>query len=308
MSWTTHAAWTVLLAAAVAACEGAVSEEEALIDTRAADPVVALRSSSTLGGAASLARFGQAFRAREQSVIDIGPTAVAYLQFNVVVATLEQYYERTLGCAPDELLTTGDLTLTATFDDRCEGLVRPAGTLTASVAVEETPCDDDDGQCPSAIVWTLEAEGLSFSNPLRRFEPTFDGLLTLRSPLVDAEPMTWNTGSDFTMTFDIGSIAVESELSFFYDRQTQCLEGDLSGRLRLLEVDAALDDLDQRIGEIVVEVDDFYKCGEMCPERGDVNLIYGYGEVLRWFYDGSDEAHVIGPRGRELDVVLPCSN
>ena len=305
MSIRRHAAWLVLLAANLAACEGDAADD-ALIDTRSADPVVAIRGGSILAAAATLARFGQTFRANEQSVVNLGPEAVATIQFNIVVATLERYYERSLGCAHEGRLTTDDRSLTATFDESCDGPVRAAGVLVASVAVEQAPCEDDDGVCPSGIVWTLRAEGLSLSARLRQFAPVFDGSMVLRSPLVDAEPMTWTTGSDFRMTYDVESISVESEASFFYDRPTQCLEGSLAARLRLVPGPEGMDDLDTQIGEIVVEVDDYSKCADMCPERGEVNLLYGFGEVLRWVYDGSEDARVTGPRGREFDVTLPC--
>jgi len=307
MSIRSHAAWAVLLAATLSACEGDAPGDDPLIDTRSADPVVALRSGSALTAAATLAKFGQAFRANEQSVVDIGPEALATIQFNVVVATLEQYYEHSLGCPPEGRLTTDGLSLTATFDDTCDGLIHAEGVLVASVEVEQEPCDDDDGMCPSGIVWTLQTEGLSLSNRFRQFTPIFDGSMALRSPLVDAEPMTWSTGSDFRITFDIATISVESEAAFFFDRPSQCLDGSLAARLHLVPGPEGMDDQDARIGEIVVEVDDYSKCADMCPESGEVNLLYGYGEVLRWFYDGSEDAHVTGPRGREFDVMLPCA-
>ena len=93
MSIRRHAAWLVLLAANLAACEGDAADD-ALIDTRSADPVVAIRGGSILAAAATLARFWQTFRANEQSVVNLGPEAVATIQFNIVVATLERYYER----------------------------------------------------------------------------------------------------------------------------------------------------------------------------------------------------------------------
>ena len=67
MTTWTRAAWTALLATTLAACEGETPVEDPLIDTRSADPVVALRSGSTLSAAATLARFGNAFRANEQN-------------------------------------------------------------------------------------------------------------------------------------------------------------------------------------------------------------------------------------------------
>lgn len=280
--------------------------EDPLIDTRSADPVVTSRTTATLGGSAGLVRLGQAFRA-SGGAEGLAPEVVAGIQFNIVVAALEQWYERTLGCSPDGLLTTDALSLEARFDETCDGLVRPTGRFTASVEVEQAPCDGAQDMCAVAIAWTLVFDGLELASPLRASNPTYDGTLGLRSPLDADARMTWRTGPDFAMAFGVGTLAYASEASWVYDDDTDCIDADFSGRMRLVDVDPALDDLDARIGEIVLEVEGYRRCGEACPEGGSVNVIYGFGEVLRWAYDGGDEARVRGPRGRAFDAPLPCA-
>lgn len=109
------------------------------------------------------------------------------------------------------------------------------------------------------------------------------------------------------MAFGVGTLAYESEASWLYDRDTDCIDADFAGRVRLVDLDPSLDDLDARIGDIVLEVDGYRRCGDACPERGDVNLLYGFGEVLRWPYEGEENARVTGPRGRSFDAMLPCA-
>ena len=294
------------IAVSLLGCDAEGSDEAPLVDTRSADPVVASRTSSTLTGSDGLVRLGQAFRATGGAV-KLAPEIVAGIQFNIVVAALEQWYERTLGCSPDGLLTTDGLRLDATFDETCDGFVRPSGRFSAEVEVEQGECEDDDGMCAVAIVWTLVTDDLELASPLRAFNPEYNGTLSLRSPLDENERMTWRTGSDFSMAFGIGTLAYESEASWLYDRDTDCLDANFSGRVQLVDLDPSLDDLDARIGEIVLEVDGYRRCGDACPERGDVNLLYGFGEVLRWVYDGGEEARVTGPRGRSFDAPLPCA-
>lgn len=61
------------------------------------------------------------------------------------------------------------------------------------------------------------------------------------------------------------------------------------------------------LGPIALSGDAVHRCRNECPTSGSVELSYGMGKLLAWTYTGGDTALVTGPRGKRLEVLLPCA-
>lgn len=183
------------------------------------------------------------------------------------------------------------------FDD-CRvglfGLGRLDGALSATLSFETASCGP--GTCPAVMIVTLATDRLRISGPAggRWFEVV--GTWELRDPIIGDAPTT--TESDLTFSRERGSQTFDGSSSFTFDTR-RCIE--LDAEVRLVVVDR--DDL----GDIAVAVDSLARCPNQCPTGGDVSIAFGAGEILAWEYSGAGQAVAVGPRGKELDVALPCA-
>ncbi|MFO0635264.1 MAG: hypothetical protein U0168_20645 [Nannocystaceae bacterium] len=187
--------------------------------------------------------------------------------------------------------------------ERCRiGLVGLDGELDARVEIETAPCDT--GECPSAVVWTLDRFDLEIGPDLAR-RPHFSGPVTLRDPVDPNLPMSWTTGEDFTIENRLGVFDSISHASWTVDAD-DCVTMQLESRLQRLDRDQDDDGSDDEIGTLVLSVAGLQRCPAKCPSAGDVQLAFGRGAVLQWSY-GERTVEVQGPRGLHLRKTLACA-
>lgn len=178
--------------------------------------------------------------------------------------------------------------------------------LEALARVETEPCDA--GTCAAAVRWDVDlgemAAGLRGLPPVR-----FSGPAELRAPVDPAAAMAWATRPGFTIETPLGlRFETLSTITWSTDAD-DCVEVDIGARLSLEEREGGeLDELDERIGDVVVSGRGVRRCPGKCPERGRVELSFDAGQVLAWEHDGSGTILVHGPRGRELEATLPCAD
>lgn len=177
--------------------------------------------------------------------------------------------------------------------------------LDATARVETEPCDT--GSCATAVLWDVDlgemASGLRGLPPIR-----FSGPAELRAPVDPAARMQWTTQPGFTLETPLGlRFGALSTATWSIDAAS-CIEVDIGTRLALEDGPGdEQDELDERLGDVVVSGRSLRRCPGQCPERGRVELSFGAGQVLAWEHDGSGTILVQGPRGRELEAQLPCA-
>jgi hypothetical protein len=177
--------------------------------------------------------------------------------------------------------------------------------LEAVASVETEPCDT--GTCAAAVRWDVDLAEMATG--LRGLPPTrFSGPAELRAAVDPSERMQWQTLPGFVIETPLGRrYDTLSTASWSIDAD-DCVEVDIGARLSLEERPGeALDDIDERIGDVVVSGRGIRRCPGQCPEAGRVELAFGAGQVLAWEHDGSGTILVQGPRGRELEARLPCA-
>lgn len=200
------------------------------------------------------------------------------------------------------VMADGDAGTLHALSDRCRiGLIGLDGELDARVEIETAPCAR--GECPSAVVWTLDQFDLEIGPDLAR-RPHFSGPVTLRDPVDPSLPMSWTTGEDFTIENRFGVFDSISHASWTVDAD-DCVTMQLESRLQRLDGDAD-DDNDREIGTLVLSVAGLQRCPATCPTAGDVQLAFGRGAVLQWSYGGRT-VEVQGPRGLHLRKTLACA-
>lgn len=177
--------------------------------------------------------------------------------------------------------------------------------LDAVARVETEPCET--GTCATAVLWDVDlgemASGLRGLPPVR-----FSGPAELRAPVDPAMPMRWATQPGFTIETPLGLRFETLSTATWSIGDDDCVEVDIGARLSLEERQGGeLDELDERIGDVVVSGRGLRRCPGQCPERGRVELSFDAGRVLAWEHDGSGTILVQGPRGRELEASLPCA-
>lgn len=177
--------------------------------------------------------------------------------------------------------------------------------LEAVASVETEPCDA--GTCAVALRWDVDlaemASGLRGLPPAR-----FSGPAELRAAVDPSAPLQWSTRPGFVIETPLGlRFETLGSASWRVDAD-DCVVVDIGARLSLEERPGeGLDELDERIGDVVVSGRGLRRCPGRCPEAGRVELSFGAGQVLAWEHDGSGAILVQGPRGRELEAELPCA-
>lgn len=184
------------------------------------------------------------------------------------------------------------------------GLLRLDGEMHAQVAIETAPCDT--GECPSALVWTLDDFDLEIGTATVR--PHLSGTVVLRHPLDPSLPMSWSTGADFVLENRFGTFATRSTASWRVT-DDRCVE-DMQLEARLDRLDATDDDpdadLEPQVGQIVVSAQDVERCPGKCATSGEVRLAFGRGHVLEWDFAGQF-VDVLVPGGRRFTTKLVCN-
>jgi len=180
--------------------------------------------------------------------------------------------------------------------------------LEATARVETEPCET--GSCATAVLWDVDlgemASGLRGLPPIR-----FSGPAELRAPVDPAARMRWTTQPGFTLETPLGLRFEALSTATWSIDADDCVEVDIGTRLSLEDgpgdEQGELDELDERLGDVVVSGRSLRRCPGQCPERGRVELSFGAGRLLAWEHDGSGTILVQGPRGRELEARLPCA-
>ncbi|MCH9683807.1 MAG: hypothetical protein K0V04_20415 [Deltaproteobacteria bacterium] len=174
--------------------------------------------------------------------------------------------------------------------------------LEAQARIETVDCDT--GTCAAAVVWDIDiadlASGVVGFNKVR-----YAGPVEVRAPLSPAEPMQWQTQPGFVVHSRLGPRFETLATTSWIRDDDECITVDMGARLTLEE---RADDLDERVGDVVLSVRGLQRCPGSCAHAGDVQLTFGTGQVLAWTYQGGGSILVTGPRGRELEVQLPCAN
>ncbi|MEX1367792.1 MAG: hypothetical protein AB1Z98_31980 [Nannocystaceae bacterium] len=164
-------------------------------------------------------------------------------------------------------------------------------------ACETEPC------AATAIAWDLDIAELS-SRVLDLPGTSFSGPAQLQAPVDPAQPMRWETFPGFVIETRLGRrLDTVSTASWTID-EDNCVWMDLGARLSLEDLD---DDIDARVGNVVLSVRGLRRCPGRCESTGDVQLSFAAGQVVSWSHDGDDTITVITPRGRSIEVSLPCA-
>ncbi len=173
--------------------------------------------------------------------------------------------------------------------------------LEGTVRVETSSCEA--GECPTAVVWDLDITDIA-SGLLDFPKVRFSGPAEVRAPVTMGEAMQWQTFPGFVTQTRIGlRFDTLSTASWIRD-ENDCITLDVGARLSLESLD---NELDERIGDVVLATRGLQRCPGRCAHAGQVQLTFGAGQVLGWTYEGAGRVRVRGPQGREVEVQLPCA-
>jgi hypothetical protein len=269
-------------------------------DDDAIGRVAAVRSAEAVAAKSNLALLAEKFAGApglaDMTVDEARATAVALLEDRLRNLSLVDC-EREL--MSDPMLGTVDA---AVVDCRL-GVLHIDGEMHAQVEIETAPCDA--GECPSAVVWTLDDFDLQIGTSA--FRPRLSGTVVLRDPVDAALPMSWSTGEDFVLENRLGTFSTRSTASW-HVADDRCVEG-LQLEARLDRLDDATDDpdadLEPQVGQIVVSATGVDRCPAKCATAGTVRLAFGRGRVLEWDFAGQ-ELDVRVPGGHHFTATLVC--
>jgi hypothetical protein len=162
------------------------------------------------------------------------------------------------------------------------------GSLHAGVAIEAA------GGVPSRVVASVTIQGLVLTGPLRTRR--LSGALELRQ-VIQPQGAPVEVEADLGLAGDAGTVALRLAGERTVDGECVTLTGgaQLSGE--------PLGEL----GPIALSGQQVRRCRDACPVSGSVELSYGRGTLLAWTYTGAETASVIGPRGKRIEVLLPCA-
>jgi hypothetical protein len=298
MGTSTRSQWArpLMLLATLGACDPEPQTDD--VDVALRDARAVAHGSGTLDGTPRLAAFGSLFAAPPAlPVADLD--AVRRDTVVAVHARLAATFAA-IGC--DAAVDTDGQTRVSMTLAGCRLLLWSIDAELEAVArVETEACDA--GTCAVAVVWDADITEMS-TGLIGRPRSRFLGPAELRAPVDLAEPMEWRTHPGFVIETPMGlRYDTLSTASWRLDAD-DCVERVLGARLSLEERE---DELDERIGDLVVSARELRRCPGRCPESGRVELSFGAGQVLAWTHDGSGTVRVRGPRGHELEARLPCA-
>jgi hypothetical protein len=163
------------------------------------------------------------------------------------------------------------------------------GSLRAEISVEAV------GGLASRVVIAVTIPGLAVIGPLRSRQ--ISGTLQLRQQIA-AGPVPVELDGELGIVIEGAPLGVSLAAAWTLDGATGCVT--FSGGAELAgEALGAL-------GPIALSGDAIHRCRSQCPASGYVELSYGRGELLIWTYTGADTVLARGPRGRRIEVPLPC--
>ncbi len=286
-----------LFASGLLGCDPGPSPDDAdAVEARNARAVS--HGSWSLGGAPGFAALGSLFKVDaglDTSDHDTLRRDALTLVENRIALTFAA-----LGCEID-LSTDGDRRLNLSMQG-CRLLLWTIDTELEAVArVETVPCEA--GDCADAITWELDAAELA-TGLLRLPKTRFFGPAELRAPLVEGEPMQWQTQPGFVLQTRQGQRFEMLSYASWTDDDEGCLQMDMGSRLELELED---DELDALVGQLVLSARGVHRCPGKCASAGEVELSFGAGYVVAWSHDGSDTVTAKTPRGREFEAQLPCA-
>jgi hypothetical protein len=264
------------LAFAPGACAG--DDEERADDTLAADHVATALDSSS-----ELSRLVVPLEVSG----NLGPDAILARQRKVMEAAAA--FDALDGIRDCVDVATDNATyVDVTFRSCLIAFLTFDGRLRADVAI------DPPVGLPSRVVVTVTLTDLTLTGPLR--SRRLDGEVVLRHAIL---PL----GSPVELEGELqvapdGGPALTASLGAAWTVNDGCVT--LTGGAQLSG--APLGEL----GPIVLSGERIQGCRNQCPTSGSVELSYGAGKLLGWTYTGADVATVIGPRGKRVEVALPC--
>jgi hypothetical protein len=188
--------------------------------------------------------------------------------------------------------------------DQCEilfGLLVLHGTFRAELSFESQPCGVGDLlECPAAVLFEIST--LGFTLDAAHFAVEIAGAMQLRAPVAAGAPMSW-TGDILIVTSQGASLAVSGQATWTRDGVCTTVTGfDAAMTLAGVATTAA------ELGTIAVSAQDVVRCMGSCPQSGTVHVAWGQGQLASFSYTGADTVLVTGPRGRTVEVTLPCAN
>ena len=275
-----YAAWNALvIALAIIGC-GADDG-----DTTEQDTLSTKQTASAVDSGGNLARLMVPLQA-DSRLFGLNPPEAVARKIADASADLRSRVTN-LGCIA---INTDSLTyLDVTFDQCGIFLVGTLdGNISVRLVVEPGP--------PSRLVLSIGSEGLTLTTPQHVF--SLRGLFELRQDiLADATPAPVEFDGDIHFTTD-GNPTLDLTAFATWTTANNCVEltggANLSGN--------ALG----AIAPIALSAERVQRCDDQCPTGGDIELSWGTGNLLGWTYDGDATVTVTGPRGKRLDVTLPC--
>lgn len=296
-SWTTNHTKTIGLAVGLClgGCELADPDpDDTTLRTRAV-----VDGNQAVDGTPRLAYIGALFRVAP-GIDPSEPEQARQLTVRAVHDRLSTTFE-VVGC--DAEFETDDDTTVGLVLRGCRLLLWTLDAeLEARAEVVTEPCETEP--CPAtAIAWDLDIAELS-SRVLGLPGISFSGPAQLQAPVDAAQPMRWETFPGFVVETRQGRrLDTVSTASWTID-EDNCVQMDLGARLSLEDLD---DGIDAEVGNVVVSVRGLRRCPGRCESTGDVQLSFAAGRVVSWSHDGDDTITVITPRGRSIEVSLPCA-
>ncbi len=249
--------------------------------------LIASRTAANMQSTGDLARVTEHFRGAEDlALLPVGTAAPRAIDDVVqrlrTVVTL-------FDCVVAE---TDNLTFVELTFDAC-GLNAPAipvldGLVRAELSFETAACGALE--CPTATVFEVSTSSLTVG------PATVSGTWILRDSLAPDTPL--EVTGDFVLERDGVAAAISSQGTAVSGGG--CVDVELDAVAMLMDDRAAL-------SPVVVAAKGFRRCAQACPSSGEVSVSYGLGDVIAWSYDGSGTTTVVGPRGVEFDIELPCS-
>ncbi|GAB4533719.1 MAG: hypothetical protein Tsb0020_49540 [Haliangiales bacterium] len=185
-----------------------------------------------------------------------------------------------------------------TYRDCPAGLLRLlefSGSLRADLTAVTAPCPL--GECPVALRYTL-------STPMFRLGARFGvrfvelaGTWEWQDPLAAGVPKRWDSG--YTVRTERGrALATSSRVAWTVGADS-CVSLDFDGEFTI----EGRDD----VALVAASARGVVRCPGQCPSAGRVEIAFGRGQLLAWTYTGADQLLVVGPRGGEREVSLPCA-
>jgi len=286
-----HSLAALAFALALPACDRADDDIEMIVAERTAHSILA---QTNLAFTAELFSFPP----------DLALEDAATARARAVELLRDRVLALPLDCEPE--LEVGEDSLVARFSECRVGLLGLEGEVEATVDIETGPGPCPSGECPTAVLWTIEDFDVQLGPELPG-RPRLSGPVTLRDEADTTRPMSWTTQEGFTLENRFGTFATDSHAAWTLDADG-CISFTLESQLDHL---TRASDVDVEIGTIVLQAERVHRCPAECPDAGRLRLSYGAGQLLEWNYGGTpgdadEDVEVLAPRGHRFLQKLQC--